>query len=83
MGGSSLPLAGSQVLSEELKMLAYVTTKIIRAVPMDEVAFLAKSSKRPFPVDSNRPGYVVAYSDDYESWLPKDTFEAVYGLASP
>ena len=70
-------------MSEELKLQAYIGTKIVRATSMDEVTFLAKSSKRPFPVDSNRPGYVVAYSDGYESWLPKDTFEAAYGLASP
>jgi hypothetical protein len=43
---------------------AYVGAKIIRAFAQ--------------PHEDGRPGYAVIYPDGYESWSPKDTFEACY-----
>lgn len=42
---------------------AYIGTKIIRAEPKESGA---------------QKGYRVVYEDGYESWSPKDVFEAAY-----
>lgn len=44
----------------------YIGVKIVTAWPCGK------------PGDSDVPGYAVRYSDDYESWSPKDVFEAAY-----
>lgn len=49
---------------------AYVGTKIIRAYPQ-------RNEKMGL---HGRDGYVVIYPDGYESWSPKETFEAAYRL---
>jgi hypothetical protein len=43
---------------------AYVGTKLVRAYPGTH--------------EDGREGYVVIYPDGYQSWSPKDTFEAAY-----
>lgn len=47
-------------------MKTYIGTKIISAVP--------SVGGRDVPVS----GYAVTYSDGYESWSPKEAFEAAY-----
>ena len=44
-------------------MKSYIGTKIIQAEPMKK---------------DGEPGYKVRYSDGYESWSPKKTFEQAY-----
>ena len=48
-------------------MRAYIGTKIVRAEPAEKLG---------------QPGYKVVYADGYESWSPKDTFEASYRAVS-
>jgi hypothetical protein len=49
-----------------MKMKQYIGTKIIHAEPMEK---------------NGRYGYKVVYAPDgYESWSPKDVFEAAYRL---
>ena len=43
---------------------AYVGAKLIRAFPQTH--------------EDGRAGYSVIYPDGYQSWSPKDTFEACY-----
>ena len=62
----------------------YIGAKIIRAVPMDEFAFLAtKGTLNKTNIDNidnreNREGYRVTYPNGYVSWSPKETFEIAY-----
>lgn len=48
-------------------MKQYIGTKIIQAEPMKRGG-----------VDGIKEGYKVVYPDGYESWSPKDVFEAAY-----
>lgn len=48
-------------------MKQYIGTKIIQAEPMQRGG-----------VDGIKDGYKVVYPDGYESWSPKDVFEAAY-----
>ncbi|MGM9585145.1 MAG: DUF2829 domain-containing protein [Faecousia sp.] len=48
-------------------MKQYIGTKIIKAEPMQRGG-----------VDGIKDGYKVVYPDGYESWSPKDVFEAAY-----
>ena len=48
-------------------MKQYIGTKIIQAEPMQCGG-----------VDGIKDGYKVIYPDGYESWSPKDVFEAAY-----
>lgn len=60
-------------------MKQYIGTKIIHAEPayrIDGKVYL-KSWPLPFGEDVE-DGYKVVYSDGYESWSPKDVFEATY-----
>ena len=54
-------------------MKTYIGTKIIRAEPQMHYG----------PTGEEEPGYKVLYPDSYESWSPKDVFEAAYRLISP
>lgn len=56
----------------------YIGTKLIRALPMDEVTFLHDVKKQGVTNRETRPGYKVIYPDGYESWSPKEIFEAAY-----
>lgn len=63
-------------------MKQYIGTKIIEAEP----AYLVDGEIYPksWPVpsmwdfDRLQDGYKVIYQDGYESWSPKDVFEAAY-----
>ena len=60
-------------------MNAYTGTKLICARPMTRGAY---NDYRGWtiPADENPEdeGYLVRYSDNYESWSPKDAFEEAY-----
>ena len=68
------------------KMPAYIGTKIICAVPLDEFEFAARKDERTgldhHDISGGRPGYLVVYPDGYESWSPKEVFEKAYRLVS-
>lgn len=65
-------------MPEDQKMVAYIGTKIICAVPMGEFMFAKRKNLSQANPAENRSGYLVAYPDGYESWSPKETFEAAY-----
>lgn len=75
-------------MPDDAKMLAYIGTKIVGAVPMTELAFAGKERRHHVPLPAGveardpRDGYRVVYPDGYESWSPKDVFEAAYRLVS-
>lgn len=71
-------------MSDETNMPAYIGTKIARAKSMTRNEF-ADRKDRDQPEgerENNRLGYLVVYPDGYESWSPKDVFEAAYRLVS-
>jgi Protein of unknown function (DUF2829) len=59
------------------KMLTYIGTKIIHAVPMTREAVEARL-KRNIGGWETGDGYLVQYEDGYESWSPKDVFDKAY-----
>ena len=59
-------------------MGCYIGTKIVRAEPMDECAFLAAFKGEDVTNRETRAGYQVVYEDGYTSWSPKDVFERAY-----
>ena len=70
-------------MPEDQKMQAYIGTKIVCAEPMDEKVFIREKKMLPFSDGiPSQPGYLVVYPDGYESWSPKETFEAAYRLVS-
>lgn len=60
-------------------MEQYIGTKIVRAEPMSRGEY---NKRRNWPItgeDLAKEGYLVCYQPDgYESWSPKETFEAAY-----
>lgn len=61
------------------KMKSYIGVKIVQAMPMT----LGEYNKYrgwtiPENEDPKKPGYLVRYRDDYESWSPKDPFDRGY-----
>jgi len=60
-------------------MRTFIGVKVIQAMPMSEDEFASYKGK-PIPnaPPANRPGYLVRYPDGYESWSPKDVFDAAY-----
>ena len=59
-------------------MDAYIGTKIILAEPMTETEFLNTYKKGSNEESQGREGYLVQYSDNYNSWSPKEIFETAY-----
>lgn len=60
-------------------MEKYIGTKIIEAEPAYRIDGKVYALSTPVPRSMNREeGYKVHYSDGYESWSPKDVFEAAY-----
>lgn len=57
-------------------MKQYIGSKTIEAEPMSFLEFQKRNALHPNVED--RPGYLVKYPDGYESWSPKDVFEAAY-----
>ena len=64
-------------------MKQYIGTKIIQAEPAYRVdgEVFVKANIVPCGVHTE-DGYKVVYPDGYESWSPKDVFEAAYREAS-
>ena len=60
-------------------MKKYIGTKVIMAKPMNRGDY---NTYRGWTIPTNEnpsdEGYLVKYSDDYESWSPKAAFEASY-----
>jgi len=60
-------------------MKKYIGTKMIEATPMDRGSYNKyrgwKIPENENPADA---GYLVKYSDGYESWSPKKQFEEAY-----
>ena len=61
-------------------MKKYIGTKIIEAVPAIRKGGKAYEKNQPIPksMDPVEEGYKVRYADGYESFSPKDVFEAAY-----
>lgn len=60
-------------------MKQYIGTKIVEAEPELRVNGEVWDTKWPIPKGSKvEDGYRVRYPDGYESWSPKDVFEAAY-----
>lgn len=62
-----------------MTMTSYIGVKSLEAKPMS----LGEYNKHrgwaiPVDEDPRRPGYLVRYADGYESWSPKEAFEAAY-----
>lgn len=56
----------------------YLGVKILQAEPMTAAEF-ANHRQHPYAAeDEHREGYRVVYPDGYESWSPKEVFEAAY-----
>ena len=58
----------------------YIGTKIIEAAPAVRKGGKVYDLTWPIPrsMEPEEPGYRVRYQDGYESWSPKDVFEAAY-----
>lgn len=60
-------------------MKQYIGTKIIHAEPAYRIDGKVYLKTWPFTFGEDvEDGYKVVYSDGYESWSPKDVFEAAY-----
>ncbi len=61
---------------------AYIGTKVIRAMPMDEITFLRTIKGVSDAELQNREtqgdGYKVTYEDGYVYWSPKRVFDFAY-----
>ncbi len=75
------PQAENPVLTKARGMDHYIGCKIIAAQPMDERSFL-RDIKGYAGTDiddqGTRAGYLVIYPDGYQSWSPKEVFDAAY-----
>lgn len=62
-------------------MKQYIGTKIICAEPAYRCSGKIYPKTGPYPKSMDlEDGYSVRYHDGYESWSPKDVFEAAYRL---
>lgn len=60
-------------------MKQYIGTKLIQAEPAYRIDGQIYLKSEPVPRSMNsEEGYRVIYQDGYESWSPKDVFEAAY-----
>ena len=60
-------------------MKQYIGTKIIQAEPAFRIDGGIYSPDEPLPKGTDvEEGYRVRYQDGYESWSPKEVFEAAY-----
>lgn len=62
------------------KLPAYIGTKIVNAIPMDECTFLTRFKGQDTTNRETQLGYLVKYEDGYDSWSPKEVFERSYRL---
>ena len=60
-------------------MKSYLGVKVLKAKLMTLGDYNAyRGWKIPANEDKEREGYLVQYSDEYESWSPKEAFESAY-----
>lgn len=61
-------------------MEKYIGTKIVQAEPMTRGDYIVQAQQfiTKGMEDLNALGYKVVYEDGYESWSPKEVFEAAY-----
>ena len=61
---------------------SYIGTKRIEATPMTRGEYAERSKRNSILTEKGESpadeGYLVKYSDDYQSWSPKSAFEAAY-----
>ncbi len=69
----------TQEREADIILKTYIGVKIIKAIEMDERAFLERKEGQKLDQDT-RAGYLVRYEDGYESWSPKNVFEKAYRL---
>ena len=66
-------------------MKQYTGTKTVKAMPMTMgEAYerkLLKNGVRPSECETDKVGYLVEYEGGYQSWSPKDVFDAAYKLS--
>ncbi|MEW5804316.1 MAG: hypothetical protein AB1847_19655 [bacterium] len=60
------------------EMKTYVSSKIVKAAPMDDRTFMEKARGKVLAGVSSQPGYIVEYRDKYVSWCPKEEFESTH-----
>jgi len=60
------------------ELQTFIGVKMIEARPMNYFRFKDYKKQSLGPEDKDQPGYLVRYPDGYESWSPKDVFEAAY-----
>lgn len=64
-------------------MKLYIGTKILKAQPMNLGDYNAhRGWDIPADEDPAKEGYLVQYDNDYQSWSPKEVFEAAYRLVT-
>ena len=63
-------------------MKTYIGTKILLAECLTEKEFFDRSGTPYDKRTYDRSGYLIVYPDGYESWSPKEVFEAAYRLVS-
>lgn len=67
-------------MNNQLKQ--YTGTKTVKARPMTMgeayECKLLKEGVRPSECETDKAGYLVEYEDGYQSWSPKDVFDAAY-----
>lgn len=70
-------------MNNQLKQ--YTGTKTVKARPMTMgeayECKLLKEGIRPSECETDKAGYLVEYEDGYQSWSPKDVFDAAYKLS--
>ena len=66
-------------------MKKYIGTQQVEAEPMTMgEAYkrnLLQTGRMPNDSEKDNPGFYVRYQDDYESWLPAETFCKIYKIA--
>lgn len=75
---SDRPQAENPALTKARGMDHYIGCKIIAAEPMDERSFLRDIKGEDVADQETRAGYLVVYPDGYQSWSPKEVFDAAY-----
>lgn len=56
----------------------YIGTKLIEAIPMDNITFAKEKYGEEKLGNEKQEGYKVVYEDGYTSWSPVDVFERAY-----
>lgn len=67
-------------MNNQLKQYTGTKTVKVRPMTMGEAyeCKLLKEGVRPSECETDKAGYLVEYEDGYQSWSPKDVFDAAY-----